>query len=92
MSKILWCESKKGLQQHYIGIFQEGGGAPEQCDRLVGRIRLISFQVMSEIPQSLQAILTALYRDIQPYTGGLIGGPLLLYLNRSELVIVYLYY
>ena len=77
MSKILWCESKKGLQQHYIGIFQEGGGAPEQCDRLVGRIRLISFQVMSEIPQSLQAILTRLIWGMPPYSGRLNGRPLL---------------
>lgn len=49
------------------------GGVPEQFDHLIEVSRLISLQDMSAIPQSREASLTAMYRDIAlirpPYWG-----------------------
>ena len=48
------------VQQHNIGVPQQGGGVPEQCDRLIGGSRTTTFQVMSAISQSCQTNMNAL--------------------------------
>ena len=62
------------MLQHYIEVPRQGGDVPEQYDRLIEGGRPYSFRVMSAVPQSRQAISTALNRDTALLTPPYIGG------------------
>ena len=64
------------IQQLTFPLVSKAVVCQSTYDRLIGAGRLLSFRVMSAIPQSCQAILTALYRDPALYQDtALLGDP-----------------